>query len=104
MLLGETQPPVLRAPNGCRTQGATTQGGLAWGAGKRLRLVYSVGGGQEAGGQCCTSSGVTDARPTGWGASPSSKDLRVWGTVAGAAGAGEQGTRGWGGAGPPRPL
>ena len=29
MLLGETQPPVLRGPNGCHTQGATTQGGLA---------------------------------------------------------------------------
>lgn len=104
MLLGETQPPVLRGPSGCHTQGATTQGGLAWGAGKRLRLVYSVGGGQEAGGHCRTSSGVTDAAPTGWGASPSSKDLRVWGTVAGAAGAGEEGRPGWGGAGPPRPL
>ena len=90
MLLGETQPPVLRGPNGCHTQGATTRGSLAWGAGKQLRLVYSVGGGQKAGGECCTSGGVTDSRPTSWGASPSSKDLRVWGTVAGAGGAGEE--------------
>lgn len=47
---------------------------------------------------------MTDSRPTGWGASPSSKDFRVWGTVAGAGGAVEEGRRGWGGAGPSRPL